>query len=372
MADDSAGEKILPASARKKSRLREEGTVPRSSDLTAAWSLTVALLAFYFVGPAMFADLLAMTRYYLGSLSFLTAESWSAPGLTMTVLEQLAAALIPFFVAMLVAGVFINVLQVGPLYAPKAVQPKWSRVDPIAGLKRVFGVRALIELIKSILKLALISTVAWMTLSSRWEGLITLMELTPWGAALAITDLVFAVWWRVAALMLFLAVIDLGYQRWQFERDQRMTRREAADEAKEMEGDPRVKQRIRQIQRQLATQRMLAAVPEADVIVTNPIRFAVALRYDDAGMEAPVVIAKGARLLAKRIREIAEQHDVPIVQRPPLARTLYHSVDIGRSIPENLFRAVAEVLAYVYQIDKRVDKRTARAKALNLTEPISA
>lgn len=372
MADDSAGEKILPASARKKSRLREEGTVPRSSDLNAAWSLAVALLALYFAGPAMFADLVEMTRFYLGSLSFLAAEDWTAPGLTVTVLQHLAAALIPFMIVMLAAAVFINFLQVGPLYAPKAVQPKWSRIDPIAGLKRVFGVRSLIELVKSVLKLGLIGSVAWMTLSSRWEGLIVLMELTPWGATLAITELVFAVWWRVAALMLFLALIDLGYQRWQFERDQRMTRREAADEAKEMEGDPRVKQRIRQIQRQIATQRMLAAVPEADVIVTNPIRYAVALRYDDAGMEAPVVIAKGARILAKRIRDIAQEHDVPIVQRPPLARALYQSVDVGRSIPENLFRAVAEVLAYVYQIDKRAEKRNARAKTLQAAGPIGA
>lgn len=372
MADDSAGEKTLPASPRKKSRLREEGNVPRSSDLNAAWSLAIALLALYIAGPYIFRNLLSATQFYLGNLSFLSAEEWSAQAILALALQQMGGAIIPFMVAMAVAGAFINILQVGFMYAPKSLQPKWSRINPVAGLKRLFSVRALIELIKSTLKLVLITTVVYYTLRDRWSSLIMLMELTPWGATLAIAQLVVAVWWRVAILMFALAVLDLGYQRWQFEQDQRMTRREAADEAKEMEGDPRVKQRVRQIQRQLATQRMLAAVPEADVIVTNPIRYAVALRYDENNMEAPRVLAKGARLIAKRIRDIAEEHNVPIVQRPPLARALYQGVEVGRTIPENFYRAVAEVLAYVYQIDQRVERRKARQESLRMADDMIA
>jgi flagellar biosynthetic protein FlhB len=158
-----------------------------------------------------------------------------------------------------------------------------------------------------------------------------------------------------------LGVLDFGFQRWQYGRDLMMTVQEAKEEMKQLEGDPRIKQRIRQIQRQMAMKRMMAEVPEADVIITNPIRFAVALRYDPKTMDAPVVIAKGARLLAQRIREIAEEHDVPIVEKPELARALFKSIDVGQPVPEDLFRAVAEVLAFVFKIDRREEKRHERS-----------
>jgi len=194
------------------------------------------------------------------------------------------------------------------------------------------------------------------------------MELTPRALVPAIGGLVMTVWWRIALAMLVLGILDYGFQRWQHNRDLMMTVQEARQEAKELEGDPRIKARVRHIQRQMALQRMMAGVPAADVIITNPTTYAVALRYDMAEMSAPVVVAKGARLLAERIRNIALEHTVPIVRKPDLARTLYRTIEVGQPVPENLFRAVAEVLAYVYEIDRRADKVRERRQRLELVQ----
>ena len=189
--------------------------------------------------------------------------------------------------------------------------------------------------------------------------------LTPAGMVGAMASLTGLVWLRVVLAMLVLGILDYGYQRWQYLQELRMTVQEAREETKEIEGDPRIRQRIRQIQRQMAMQRMMRAVPEADVVVTNPTHFAVALRYDAREMEVPVVTAKGARLLAERIRALAGEHRVPIVQKPDLARMLYRTIEVGQPVPENLFVAVAEVLAFVFEIDRRAEKIRERSGVLN-------
>ncbi len=196
---------------------------------------------------------------------------------------------------------------------------------------------------------------------NRIEEFVLLMALTPQALLPAVASLVVAIWWRIAVAMFVLGLVDLAFQRWQHERELRMTRKEAEQETKELEGDPHVKRRIRQVQRPLAMQRMMREVPEAEVIVTNPTTYAVALRYAPQTMAAPVVIAKGMRLVAGRIREIGQQNNVPIVQNPELARTLYRTLDVGQPIPEVLFQAVAEVLSYVYSIDRRAEKMRERA-----------
>jgi flagellar biosynthetic protein FlhB len=185
----------------------------------------------------------------------------------------------------------------------------------------------------------------------------------------SISTLVAAVWFRAALAMLVLGILDFGYQYWQYQQDLRMSVQEAKEEAQQLEGNPRIKQRIRQIQRQMAMRRMMADVPKADVIITNPVTYAVALRYDMDTMDAPLVIAKGARLLAKRIREIGEENDVPIVEKPDLARALYKNIDVGKPVPENLFRAVAEVLSFVYKIDRREEKRRERERTMASLAP---
>jgi flagellar biosynthesis protein FlhB len=195
-----------------------------------------------------------------------------------------------------------------------------------------------------------------MTLRGRMPEMFMLMNESVPDAALVVWTLLASVWWRIALAILFLGILDFGFQKWQHGQDLRMTEQEMRDELKQYEGNPQIKQRIRGIQRQMSMNRMMAEIPEADVVITNPTTYAVALRFKPNEMDAPIVIAKGTRLIAERIRDLAIEHNVPIVERPPLARALYRTIEVGQAVPEDLFRAVAEVLAYIYEIEQREDK----------------
>lgn len=360
MAEQPAGEKSLPASPRKLERAREEGNVARSQDLNSAWALIMALVAFYLLGMHMLEHIVASGAFFLGNADMLIHAPHVLVG--RQALWMLAQTMLPFMLVMAASGLVVSFLQTGWLLTPKPLAPKASRINPISGFQRIFfSLRALVELAKSLGKIAIVATIVWYTMRHRLGDLLALMYLDPLPLVGAVAELLFSVWWRVAAAMLVLGILDLAYQRWQYARDQRMTVQEARQESKEMEGDPHVKRRVRQIQRQLAMQRMMAEVPEADVIITNPTEYAVALRYKASEMESPVVVAKGMRLIAQRIRDIGEAHRVPIVEKRELARTLYRSVEVGQPIPEALFRAVAEVLSYVYRIDRRREKIRERA-----------
>jgi len=356
MAEAASGEKSLPASPRKRMKAREEGNVAKSQDLSSAWSLLVAMLALRAFAPYSLRSLLGMARFFFGDASSLLVEKGTVQTLAVQVVTSIAPCVLPLMIIMVVAGLFINVVQVGFMYSPKALRPKFSKLNPIAGFGKFFSARTVMEFAKSMLKLAIVGTIVWITVRDRMEFLLALTSVTPVGLMGAIGGLILKVWTRIVVAIFVLGLIDFGFQKWQYEKDMMMTHKEARDEAKELEGDPRVRQRIRQIQRQMAMQRMMHEVETADVIITNPTTYAVALRYDAIKMPAPVVVAKGARLLAERIREIAVEHNVPIVEKPELARTLYRSIDVGRAVPEKLFRAVAEVLAFVYRIDQRTEK----------------
>ena len=363
MADDTGGEKSLPASGQKIQRAREEGNVARSQDLSAGIALAVALVALVFFGQASFDTMLDASRYYLGHAHELTLDQTTPLQLTVGALRFVALATLPIALLLLATGMLINVAQVGFLMTSKPLVPKFSRIDPISGMQRFFSLRSAIELVKSILKLVLVLAVVWFAIRNRVEEFVVLQAMTPTAVLYSVSDLVYAVWWRIALVMVLLGLADYGYQRWQHLQDLRMTQQEARQESKEMEGDPQIKRRVRQLQRQIAMQRMMKDVPSADVIITNPVRFAVALRYDMGNMDTPIVVAKGARKMAERIRDLATEHNVPIVQKPELARALYKSIDVGQGIPENLFRAVAEVLSFVYRIDRRRDKIREREAA---------
>lgn len=373
MAEDTGGEKSLPPSAFKLQKAREDGNVARSQDLSSSWALFIALAAMYFMGRGMLERLVVTTRYYFGNLSMFELNEATAPAFARHSVEQLAALTLPFALVMLVSAIAFNIVQIGPLFSPKALKLRPERLNPFQGFKKFVSPRTAIELIKSILKVTIVSAIVIMTVRSRWEELLFLMFQTPAGIVQGVAGVVGAVWLRAAIAMLLLGILDFGYQFWQHRRELRMTVQEAREEMKQLEGDPKLKARIRGVQRQMAMQRMMADVPTADVIITNPIRFAVALRYNLDEMQAPVVIAKGARLVAARIRELAIDNDVPIIEKPELARTLFKTVDVGQPIPEDLFAAVAEVLAFVYKIDQREEKRKERASHMNLdTAPTPA
>lgn len=363
MAEQSGGEKSLPASPLKRQRAREDGKVAKSQDLASAVAMLVALAALYFIGPLMFSRMTGALYYFFSEAANLLHESPDMQQLTILTFWTFGPVLLLFVAVMMFGGLLVNVLQVGFLFTSKPLTPKLEKLNPITGFAKFFDLRTFVELVKSVLKVALIVWVVWLSMRNRVNDYVVLMDMTPEGLVSAVGELIFVVWWRVMLVMLVLGILDYGFQRWQFERDLMMTQHEARQELKEFEGDPKIKQRVRQIQRQMAMQRMMRDIPKADVIITNPIRFAVALQYDPANMAAPIVIGKGARLLAERIREIAREKAIPIVEKPELARALYKTIEVGQPVPENLFRAVAEVLAYVYQIDRRTEKIRERERA---------
>jgi len=364
MAEEPRGEKSLPASAMKRQKAREKGNIAKSQDLTAAIALGGALAGLVILGPYTMASLRDATAHFIGESYRLMPEHTQIMTLGLDVALWLAMTTLPFMLLMLVIGVASTLAQVGFLFTTQPLTPDLNRLNPITGFQRFVSLRAGVEFIKSLAKLGVVGAVVWIFLQDKREDFIALIAVPPDGLSAAVGILIYGVWWRIALAMAVLGLLDFGYQYWQREQDLGMTAEEAKQESKELEGDPQVKRRIRQLQRQMAQQRMMKEVPLADVIITNPTTYAVALRYDMTTMSAPTVTAKGMRVIAERIRTLAIENGVPIVQRPELARALYRTLEPGQAISEDLFRAVAEVLAFVYQIDRREAKVAERKVAV--------
>ncbi len=362
MAESTGGEKVLPASPRKILQQREKGNVAKSQDLSAAATLLVALFGLSTLGPVAMKQLLLITRYYFSEIPALLIGMDDIQHMAAEAVLLTVPAVVPMMLLLLAGGILINIAQIGFLMSPQALQPKLEKLNPISGFKRFVSIRSMVELIKSLTKLSVVGYIAWLGLRREIPGVISMINMTPTDSSLAVWGIILMVWWRIVLAMLAIGILDFGYQRWQQGQDLKMTMQEARDELKQLEGDPKVKQRIRQIQRQMAMQRMMGEVPEADVVITNPTTYAVALRYTSDEMAAPVVVAKGARKVAERIREIAIEENVPIVERRELARALYRTIEVGHPVPEDLFRAVAEVLAFVYEIDERETKLEERKR----------
>jgi flagellar biosynthetic protein FlhB len=281
----------------------------------------------------------------------------------LNALIPLARIILPFMIVALVAGVLAIVMQVGILVSAERLTPDFTKLNPFEGFSRFFKVRMIVDLVKAAFKLVVVGWIAYATIRAAMPHLVLLPTSEPGPIVREILLLCFRLALRAVLAMVFLAILDYGFQRWQFERSIMMTRQELREELRDLEGDPHIRARIRNIRRQMALQRMMAEVPSADVVITNPFHIAVALRYDLENMRAPTVIAKGARLLAERIKQIAAENRVPVVENKTLAQLLYKSVELGQEIPENLYQVVAEVLAYVYQIDSRAEKMRERTIA---------
>ena len=352
---DDAEDRTEQPTPRRREEARESGQVTRSQDLTAAAVLLGGLLVLKVFGTSMLEHMLALTQELgcAGDVSTAGLQTWAARAL-------LAAALItlPLLALLMLIAAGSTMVQSGIVVTWKKLAPSLDKLDPVAGLRRLFSSEALTKLGLGLLKMALVGAVAYTTIVGQITPLLSTGALGPRGILHVAGSLAFALALRLGLVLLVLALLDYYYQRWQLERSLRMTRQELRDELKRMEGDPVMKQRRRQIQARLALQRIGIDVPKSDVVVTNPTHYAAALRYDDRAMAAPRLVAKGKDYLAVRIREVAQEHGIPIVQRPPLARALYASVEVGHEVPPMLYRAVAEVLAYVYQL-------TGRARAVN-------
>jgi len=258
----------------------------------------------------------------------------------------------PLLAAVFVTAVLSNVMQIGLIFSAESIKPKLSKLDPIKGFGRLFSKQSLMELFKSLAKLAIIGGVGYLAIKSEMAPVFVLGEMDLMSIGAFISKAILKISFKCTLAMIFLVVIDFAFQKWEFEKKIKMTKKEVKDEHKRSEGDPLIKQRIRSIQMQMARKRMMQSVPEADVVITNPTHLAVALKYDSATMSAPKLLAKGAGRLASRIKELAEQHEIPVVENKPLAQNLYALVESGQEIPAELYQAVAEVLAYIYKLKR--------------------
>lgn len=350
MAQDDAGEKTEQPTPRRRQEAREEGQVPRSTDLTASIGLLAALVLLNMLGPGMFERMLGLIREMadVSDISGTALQTWIArAGYTA------AAILLPFLLALMILTAAGTLGQTGLLFVPKKLIPKLENISPVKGLRRLFSFDPLTRTGLGLFKMGLIALVAYYTVIGQIQAVVGSGTIAPGGILALSSGILFTLMLRLALVLLVLGLIDYFYQRQKIEKRLRMNKQEIRDELKRMEGDPMLKMRRRRAQAKLAMQRVATDVPRSDVVVTNPTEYAVALRYDEATMNAPRLLAKGKDLVALRIRQIAHEHRVPVVQRPPLARGLYASCEVGDEIPAAYYRAVAEVLAYVYQLSGR-------------------
>jgi len=352
MAEDSDLEKTEQPSQRKLDQAREKGQVARSRELSTFAVLLAGGGVLWFMGASFTQHMVKLLHDGLT----LDRELAFNPDLMIPRLYDLSLdALItffPFLLVVMLAAAFSPLLLNGWLFSVQALQPKFSKMNPVSGIARMFSRTALVELAKAIGKSILVGGVAAWVIWSNKDAVMALGMQATAASIPQIGHLVGASFMTIAGAMLLIVVIDVPFQLWDHNKKLMMTKEEVRQESKETEGDPMVKGRIRSLQREAARRRMMAAIPTADEVVTNPTHYAVALKYGETGMRAPVVVAKGSHLLAQRIREIAEQNHVPILEAPPLARALHKHTELGESIPEALYTAVAEVLAYVYQLHR--------------------
>ncbi len=347
---DTTGEKTEAPTPRRIQEARDEGNVARSQDLSAAVALMGAMVLLVAFGNNIFGGFRSLVRSMLGG-EWGNAATREAEVGQIIAIAGLAAArvVLPIALGLFVLGILANVFQIGFLVTLKPLTPKFNKISPLKGAQNLFSRRAAMRLVMALLKVFVVVVIAALVIALDMGKVLALLALEPAPLLGAASGLVMSLGFKLAAVMLILAIMDFMYQRWQHTQDLKMTKQEVKEEWKRMEGDPLIKQRRAKVARQLAMQRISAAVPTADVVVTNPTHFAVALKYDDS-MAAPKVVAKGADYLALRIRQLAAAHDVPIVERPPLARALYRHVDINQEIPAKFYAAVAEILAYVYRL----------------------
>lgn len=344
-----AGEKTEKATPRKKQDARKKGQVAKSADVNTAISLLAIFLSFLFIGAFMRDRILLMMRGTFQDYLLIELSDQNVHDLFITLAYQSAIILAPVMGVALVAGILANYLQVGFLFSTEAIQMKLNKLDPIQGFKRIYSMRAIVELLKSLLKITFVGFVTFSVLWLDIENVLRLSHMTVEQSLIYIATLTVKMGLFASAALLLLSLLDYLYQRYDYEKNLKMSKQDIKDEYKKSEGDPLIKSKIKQRQREMAMRRMMQDVPNADVVITNPTHYAIALKYDETKMDAPFVVAMGVDLVAQKIKEIAKANDVVMVENRPLARALYAQVDIGQAIPDEFFQAVAEIIAYVYQ-----------------------
>lgn len=354
------GEKTEEPTSKKKEDTRKEGKVAKSKEISSGVQLiSLFVILKFWIGHMgenfmeLFGELYekipAYTTYWGGRV-----VSSDYRILFNGVFVELLIQLLPFFLVGVVISVLVNMLQFKFQISTKPLQPKFNKLNPISGMKKLFSKEKIMELLKSIAKIILIMAVVYSTIKNDWVYLVKFYQMPLNQALELIGSIVINMGLRISLVFMIIAFVDLIYERWKFKEDIKMTKQEVKDEYKNAEGDPQIKGKIRQKMREASQRRMMQDVPKADVVITNPTHFAVAIRYDANEGSAPKVLAKGADFLAQRIKEIARENNVEIVENKPLARMLYANVDVGQEVPPELYQSVAEVLALVYKMQGKI------------------
>jgi flagellar biosynthetic protein FlhB len=349
MAEHS-GEKTFEATPHRRQEAREKGQVAFSQDLASAALLALGVLLLMLLGGGVVLTCANLMQERLGDAGELVAGEQTVLHDSLRIGMQMAVVLLPILGLMMLGGVLASVLQVGFLWVPDRLALDFSRLSPLAGMQRIFSLTGTARLGFGLIKVLLVTIVASVALWWRRDEVLRCgaLEMGDLGRFLIDIALSTALW--AALALVIVAILDYALQRWKYEQELRMTHQEVREEMKNLQGDPQIVARRRAIQRQMVLNRISSSVPKADVVITNPTELAVAIQYEPEEMSAPVVVAKGAGVLAQRIRRLALEHNIPVVERKPLAQLLYKDVDVGRPIPTESYAAVAEVLAYVYQL----------------------
>lgn len=355
--ESSSSEKTEKATPKKRQKTRDEGQVAKSQEVSTAAMLIVGFFALSIFASGILGGILAM---FVHNENFFTPnmiDNFNNVDISRHVawgLGQVIWFAMPMFIVTVIVGVAINLLQVGWNPTAKPMKPKFSKLNPIKGFKRIFSLQSVVNLAKSLLKLLAVSIVVYLVLISELENIPAVLDMQFIEVMGYIGSLVISLGLAIGMLYIFVALFDFAYTKWKHEKDIKMTKHEVKEEWKQMEGNPEVKSKIKQKMREVSMRRMMQNVPQADVVITNPTHYAVALKYDlEGGGGAPVLIGKGVDFMAKRIRDSAIDNDIPIVENPPLARAIYNDVDIDQEIPEELYVAVAEIMAYVFKLKGR-------------------
>lgn len=356
-ADDGGAEKTEPATAKKLREAREEGQVAKSQDLGTAILLAVLFLSLRVFGGFMLDRIYESFAFYFNGISEYSREEFTiarAEGIMYQGILDVVIVCLPIFALSVLAAFVVQVVQVKWKITLKPLKPKPSKIDPIKGFKRMFSKDKIFELLKAVLKLAVLFYVVYSSLKDEWGLIVNIYQLELFPAVVLIVDTVLDISFKITAVFLVLAFVDWAYQKRKFKKDMKMTKQEVKDEYKNTEGNPQIKGQIRRKMQEASRRRMMQELPEADVVITNPTHLAVALKYDKEEADAPIVIAKGADYMAARIREVAKENKIEVVENKPLARMLYHNVELGEPIPPELYQMVAEILAYVYGLQGKV------------------
>ena len=350
MAEESFEEKTEQPTPKKRQELKEKGEVAKSKELPSVAVLLAALISLSLFGSFMYNHVQIIMKE---AFSLPSIHNFNVPEFlkfAQNIISRFIIVLSPLFAAIFITAILSNIMQVGFILSGESIIPKLSKISPIKGVERLFSKQAFMEFMKSLLKLIIVGGVAFLTVKGEMKNFALLGDMALNSIFIYILEIFFKIFIRCSLAMIILVVIDYAFQRWEFENRIKMTKQEVKDEFKKSEGDPLIKSRIKRIQMEMARKRMMQDVPEADVVITNPTHLAVALKYDSSNMNAPKLIAKGSRKLAEKIKDIASEHGIPILENKELARNLYSLVEIGQEIPPELYQTVAELLAYIYKL----------------------